>query len=80
MYLQIKVLPKSRDVGFVEKMDDDTYKIRLRSAPQKGRANEELIEYLADNLNCNADQIFIISGHTDRRKLVKVPDNSVIPW
>lgn len=80
MYIQIKVVPKSRETTFIEKMDDDTYKIRLRSAPEKGKANEELIKYLSEELQIPKDTIRIISGHTDPRKLLKIPDDTKIPW
>ncbi|MEK9167103.1 MAG: DUF167 domain-containing protein [Patescibacteria group bacterium] len=80
MYIQIKVVPKSRETAFIEKMDDETYKIRIRSAPEKGRANEELIKFLSDSLKIPKDSIKIISGHTDPRKLLKIPDNTIIPW
>jgi uncharacterized protein len=80
MYIQIKVSPKSRATEFMELMDDGTYKIRLKAAPEKGKANEELIKFLAQELNISKDGIKIISGHTDRKKLLKIPDNTIIPW
>lgn len=80
MYIQVKVVPKSRETAFIEKMDDETYKIRLRAAPEKGRANEELIKFLSENLLITKDSIKIISGHTDPRKLLKIPDDTKIPW
>ncbi len=80
MYIQIKVVPKSRETSFLEKMDDETYKIRLKSAPEKGRANEELLKFLSDELEIPKDSIKIISGHTDPRKLLKIPDDTKIPW
>ncbi len=80
MYIQIKVIPKSRETAFMEKMDDETYKVRIKSAPEKGRANNELIEFLSVELKISKDSIKIISGHTDPRKLLKIPDNTEIPW
>lgn len=79
MYIQIKVIPKSRETKFIEKMDDETYKIRVKAAPEKGKANEELIRFLAKTLSIRKDEISIISGHTDTRKLLKIPDIK-LPW
>lgn len=79
MYIQIKVIPKSRATEFVEKMDDETYKIRVKAAPEKGKANTELIRFLAKTLKVTKDEIIIISGHTDTRKLLKIPDLK-LPW
>jgi len=80
MYLQIKVIPKSRCTEFVEKMEDDTYKIRLKAAPEKGKANEELIKFLSHALLVPRKEIKIISGHSEQKKLVKVPDGAHLPW
>jgi uncharacterized protein len=74
-YLQIKVIPKSPKTEFIEKMADDTLKIRIAAPPEKGKANAELIKFLAKEFSCPKGQIKIISGQTDQRKLVRIPDN-----
>ncbi len=80
MYLQIKVVPRSKCTEFVERMDDgETIKIRLKAVPEKGQANKELIRFLAETLNIPKDQILIISGAADPRKLLKLPDIT-LPW
>ena len=76
MYLQIKVIPKSQKTEFVERMEDDTLKIRLKATPERGKANEELIRFLAKSLSCATDEIRIISGQTATKKLVRVPDGA----
>ncbi len=75
MYIQVKVIPKSRVTEFVEMMEDETYKFRLKSAPEKGRANKELIDFLSKKLMTHKDKISIISGHKEQRKLLKLPDD-----
>jgi len=80
MYLQVKVIPKSRATEFVERMDDDTYKFRLKAAPEKNQANEELVKFLSKSLLVPRNEIKIISGHTDRKKLLRIPDNTHLPW
>ncbi len=80
MYLQIKVLPRSNKTEFVERMEDETLKIRLKALPEKGRANQELIQFLSKELKIQKNEIKIISGVTDQRKLVKIPDQTPIPW
>lgn len=76
MYIAVKVIPKSPETLFVEQMADETYKIRLKAAPEKGKANEELIRYLSKACQIPKESIKIISGHTDTRKLLKVPDHT----
>jgi uncharacterized protein (TIGR00251 family) len=79
MYLTIKVVPKSREARYVETMADGTIKIRLKSAPEKGKANAELFAFLAESFKIESSDIKIISGHTDTRKLIKIPDLT-LPW
>ncbi len=45
---------------------------KIRSPPEKGRANEELIEALADFFNVPAASIEIVSGATNSRKSILV--------
>jgi uncharacterized protein (TIGR00251 family) len=80
MYIQLKVTPKSQRTEFIERMADDTIKIRLKAAPEKGRANEELIRFLAESLKIDKTEVLIISGQTSTRKLLRIPDNTKLPW
>ena len=47
-------------------------KIRVAAAPEKGKANECLIGYLARQLGVKKNAIEILSGHTHPVKQVKV--------
>lgn len=78
-YLRIKVIPKSSKNEIVSIQEDSTefgpqltVRIKIKAAPEKGKANKELIEFLSDKLNLKKDQINIISGHTSQLKLVKI--------
>jgi uncharacterized protein len=46
--------------------------IRLNSAPEKGNANLELIEYLADQLRVPRSAVMIARGKTSRRKTIRI--------
>ncbi len=70
--IQVKVIPKSRTSEVLESMSDGTLKVRVKSAPENGRANEELIYLLAKTYNLGAESFQILSGHTSTRKLVKI--------
>ncbi len=56
-------------------MDDDTIKIRIKAAPEKGKANAELIKFLSKQYGLPKEKISIISGSTDRTKLIKLKWN-----
>ena len=46
--------------------------IAVHSAPEKGHANTELIEYLADQLRVPRSAVMIVRGETSRRKTVRI--------
>ncbi len=46
--------------------------VALNSPPSKGRANEELITFLADLLDTPRSSVTIIRGHTARVKTVRI--------
>ncbi len=48
----------------------DTLKVRLAVLPVEGRANRELIKFLAKFFGITQRQLRILSGLTGRRKLV----------
>ncbi len=60
-------------------MADGTIKIALRSPPADGKANRELITYLAAQFGTRASRITILSGATSRRKLVHIQSYSKMP-
>jgi len=78
-YIRVKVIPKSPTQGIAEilkeSIDGDevlTYKIRVKSAPEKGKANAELIKFLAKEFSVPKENIEIISGKADRIKLIRI--------
>ncbi len=71
----MKVIPNSKN-NSIEAFQDNILKIRIKAPPDKGRANEELIEFLAKELNLPKSQIEIISGHTSRLKTLSIQSTS----
>lgn len=71
MITLVKVIPnahKSRVEGFHR----DALKVRINAAPDRGKANEALIELLAEYFSVSKRSIQIISGHTSRLKKVEI--------
>lgn len=69
--LKAKVVPgSSRDeiVGWL----GDALKIKVTAPPEKGKANEAVIEILADRLGVGTDDIKVVSGHSSPSKVVAV--------
>jgi hypothetical protein len=72
IYLRVKVRPNASKTCIKEVMSDETIKIDLAAAPIKGKANQELVKFLARKLGVVAGKIKVISGAGDRVKLVKI--------
>ena len=72
IYLKVKVSPAAGRNALLGIMTDKTLKIAIAAAPDKGKANSELIKFLAESLAVRRYQIKIISGAGERLKLIKV--------
>jgi uncharacterized protein len=67
--ISVKVVPHSKKETIVG-WEGDSLKIRLRSPPEKNKANEELIEFLALLLDLPKSNIQILKGFTSRIKRI----------
>ena len=72
VYLRLKVLPGASKTKIRNIMEDETIKIDVAAVPEKGKANKELIGYLAKEFGVNKKNIKILSGISDRIKLIKI--------
>ncbi len=68
---RVRVLPRSRRDEVVG-LHGDALKIRLTAPPVRGKANRALREFLADQLGVSPSDVEILTGHTSRRKRVRV--------
>lgn len=73
LLFKIKVQPgasKNRVIGF----SGDALKIKLTAPPEKGKANEQLIEFLAEKLQIKKASLSIIKGFKSREKIIKIQE------
>jgi len=56
----------------VEKIDEGQYRVGVPSIPEKGKANEEMLELLADYFQVAKSSVRIVIGKTAREKLVEI--------
>ncbi|MBI2607956.1 MAG: DUF167 domain-containing protein [Candidatus Doudnabacteria bacterium] len=56
----------------LEELDLDEYKIWTTAIPQKGGANEAVIEILAEHFNVAPSSIHIKSGNKSTHKLIEI--------
>ncbi len=71
-YLRVKARPGAPRTELKAVMADETIKIDIAAAPENGRANEELIAFLAKEFQLDKKAVRILSGAGDRLKLIKV--------
>ncbi len=71
--LTVRVQPKASKRELVP-LSTTEFRARLTSAPEKGRANQELLELLSDHLALPVSRLRIIRGEKSRVKLVEIAD------
>lgn len=67
----VTVIPRSSETKVVAE-NCNFIKVKLKSAPVKGKANEELIKFLAKKYGVSKSRIEIVKGLTAKEKLVKI--------
>ena len=74
--LRVRISPNSSSVSvrgiFVLAEGQEFLKVNVISVPEKGRANRELLDFLAKKLNIAKSRMEIISGETDRYKKILI--------
>jgi uncharacterized protein (TIGR00251 family) len=71
--ITIKVIPKA-SFNQIVGWENGMLKIRLTAAPEKGKANQELIDFLSKKLKIPKSKISIIHGEAARMKKVLIRD------
>jgi len=54
------------------KVDGNNILVGLKSKPEKGEANKELIKKLAEYFNVHPSQVRILSGFKSRNKIIEI--------
>jgi uncharacterized protein (TIGR00251 family) len=69
--LTVKVQPRAKKPG-LEQVGPRAFRVRVRAAPEKGRANREVIERLAEHLGVPPSRLTIVRGETSSEKWIEV--------
>jgi len=70
--LSVRVVPNKSESRIIDTSDDGTIRIEVKSQPIEGKANKELIKFLAKLLSVNENQVIILRGANSRNKLIKI--------
>lgn len=71
MRIYVKVTPRAGR-NEVVKVFEGEYKVKITAPPEKGKANEAVIEILADYFDVSKSSVNIIAGKTARVKIIDV--------
>ena len=71
MNVGIRVIPGAKKKEI--KRDAQGLIVKLVSRPQEGKANRELVEYLASTFSARKSEVLIVSGEKGRKKIVFLP-------
>ena len=70
--ITVQVVPRASRTEVVGAYGDDALRLRLAAPPVDGKANRELLRFLAEALGVPARSLELISGQTGRRKVVRI--------
>jgi len=73
--LTLRVTPGASQSS-IDGIHGDLLKVRVKSPPADGKANKELLKFLARTLDIRPGNIEIIRGHKSRQKTVQITDVS----
>lgn len=68
----VRVVTRASEMEVVGVQDDGSLKIRLTESPAEGRANTQLINFLAEILEVDPAQIGIVAGEDKPNKIISV--------
>jgi uncharacterized protein YggU (UPF0235/DUF167 family) len=76
MLLVVHAKPNAHETKVVGWLDGETVVIALRAAPDDGKANIELVDFLSDKLNIPKTFINLKTGHQSRVKRIELPEGT----
>ena len=72
LLLDIKAIPGASKTEFAG-VKDNRLRVRVAAAPEDGKANAELVAFLAKTLGCPKCEIILQSGKRSRLKVISLP-------
>jgi uncharacterized protein (TIGR00251 family) len=72
IHLDIKAIPGASRTELAG-IKDGKLRVRLAAAPEKGRANAALCEFIAGVLGCPKRELQITNGEKGRNKTIAIP-------
>lgn len=71
MRIELKVITRAKK-EIVEKISENSYRVKVTAPPEKGKANKRVIELLSKEFKVSKQDIRIVSGDTSNRKTIEI--------
>jgi uncharacterized protein (TIGR00251 family) len=71
MRIYLKVIPKAAKNEIIQ-ISEGEFKVKLNAVPEKNKANQKLVDVLAEHFGVPKSAIEIIAGKTARTKIVEI--------
>jgi uncharacterized protein (TIGR00251 family) len=72
IHLAVKVIPGASKTEFAG-VKDGKLRVKAAAAPEKGKANTELVTFIAKTLDCTSREVIIQRGEKSRHKILALP-------
>ena len=69
--IKVKVTPGAKTEG-VERLDEASYKVRVRPKAEDGKANARVLEVLAEYFDVAKSRVVLVRGASYREKLIRI--------
>ena len=69
--IELKVITKAKKEG-VQKISEGSYRIKVSAPPEKGKANQRIVELLSREFGVKRRCIKIVSGYTSSKKIIEI--------
>lgn len=70
--LDVKVTPRAKRNQIVGWHQHSLVIVRIAAPPVEGKANDELVRFLAEKLGISPEQVLILRGYTSRQKVLEI--------
>ena len=71
MLIKVKAKPRSKKEG-VKEIAKNYFEVRVNQPPEKGRANERIVELLAEYFDIPKSKVRLIKGETSKEKVFEI--------
>ena len=72
MLVEVKVKPNGKEDRVIKVCVPKSLEVEIRAKPENNKANERLLSFLAKRLNLPKENLKIVKGHRERKKLIKI--------